>query len=68
MPSFPRRRESSKKITLRSGQQPDIEPLRGDFFINWIPACAGMTVAIESLCAFTSTAIWQAKQILVPSI
>jgi len=42
-PSFPRRRESSGLCTPQSGQNPDIDPLRGDFFNNWISACAGMT-------------------------
>jgi Tfp pilus assembly protein PilF len=37
------RRESSEIYDPRSGQNPDIEPLRGNFLINWIPACAGMT-------------------------
>jgi hypothetical protein len=35
------RRESSKNKCPRSGQNFDIDPLRGDFSINWIPACAG---------------------------
>ena len=41
--SFPRRRESSKINSPRSGQNLDIGPLRGDCSTNWIPACAGMT-------------------------
>jgi hypothetical protein len=39
-PSFPRRRESSKKNNPRSGQSLGIDPLCGDFSINWIPAAA----------------------------
>jgi len=31
------------KSRLWGGQILDIDPLRGDFLINWIPACAGMT-------------------------
>jgi hypothetical protein len=42
-PSFPRKRESSKTNSPRSGQSFDIGPLRRDFLINWIPAYAGMT-------------------------
>jgi len=41
--SFPRRRESSKTNTPRSGQNLNVVPLCGDYLINWIPACAGMT-------------------------
>ena len=41
--SFPRRRESSNRYNPRSRQNLDVDPLRGDFSINWIPACAGMT-------------------------
>ncbi len=41
--SFPRRRESSKINSPRSGQNLDIDPLRGDSSIDWIPTCAGMT-------------------------
>ncbi len=36
-------RPSSKINSQRSGQCLDIDPLRGDSSINWIPACAGMT-------------------------
>jgi len=42
VPSSPRRRGSSKKITPRSGQR-FIDLLRRCFLINWIPAFAGMT-------------------------
>jgi hypothetical protein len=42
-PSFPRRRESSKKNSARSGQSPEVDLLRRSFSMNWIPACAGMT-------------------------
>ncbi len=42
-PSFPRRREYSKKNNPRSGQRHNIDLLRGDYSIIWIPACAGMT-------------------------
>jgi hypothetical protein len=41
--SFPRRRESSKSTTPRSGQNLVVVPLRGNYLINWIPAFAGMT-------------------------
>ena len=37
------RRESSEINTPRSGQNLDVDPLCGNFSINWIPACAGMT-------------------------
>ena len=42
--SFPRRRESSELNISRSGQHLGFVPLRGDYSINWIPACAGMTL------------------------
>ena len=42
-PPSPRRREPSEIYTPQSGQNFDIDPLRGDFLNNWIPACAGMT-------------------------
>jgi hypothetical protein len=41
--SFPRRRESSNNNSPRSGQNLIVVPLRGNFSIDWIPACAGMT-------------------------
>jgi hypothetical protein len=38
-------RHPVKEHIPRSGQNYfGIDPLRGDFSINWIPACAGMTV------------------------
>ena len=40
-----RRPESSNNKRLRSRQK-TVVPLRGDFLINWIPACAGMTVTL----------------------
>ncbi len=40
--SFRRRSESSQSKIQRSGQNP-VEPLRGSFSNNWIPAYAGMT-------------------------
>ena len=42
-PSFPRKRESSHKNRLRSGQHFGIGPLHGDFLINWIPTFARTT-------------------------
>jgi hypothetical protein len=42
-PSFPRRRESSKKNNPRSGQSPEVDLLCRGFSMNWIPAFAGMT-------------------------
>jgi hypothetical protein len=33
----------------RSGQNFDVETLRGSFLNNWIPACAGMTVLMDYL-------------------
>jgi hypothetical protein len=42
-PSFPRRRESSKKNSPRSGQSTKVDLLRRRFSMNWIPAFAGMT-------------------------
>jgi hypothetical protein len=42
-PSFPRRRESSKKNSPRSGQGTKVDMLRRRFSMNWIPAFAGMT-------------------------
>ena len=42
-PSFPRRRESSKKNNPRSGQSPEVDLLRRCFSMSWMPACAGMT-------------------------
>jgi len=47
--SFPRRRESREINTPRSGQNLNVDPLRGSFSINWIPACAGMTVQMGYL-------------------
>ncbi len=41
--SFPRKRESSSNDIPRSGQYLGFVPLRGDYSIEWIPACAGMT-------------------------
>ena len=38
-----RRPESCKNTRLRSRQK-TVVLLCGDIFINWIPACAGMTV------------------------
>jgi hypothetical protein len=32
-----------QKNIPRSGQNLGVDPLRGDYLINWIPACAGMT-------------------------
>jgi hypothetical protein len=40
---IPRRRESSKKNSPRSGQSTKVDLLRRHFSINWIPAFAGMT-------------------------
>jgi hypothetical protein len=37
-------RNPANTISPRSGQDKGIVPLRGKFFNNWIPACAGMTV------------------------
>ena len=42
-PSFPRRRESSKTMSPRSGQCQSVVLLREACPIDWIPACAGMT-------------------------
>ena len=41
--SFPRRRESSKSMNPRSGQNQVDVPLCGNYPIVWIPAFAGMT-------------------------
>ena len=41
--SFPRRRESSKTMSLRSRQCKSIASLCEGYPIDWIPACAGMT-------------------------
>jgi len=43
MPRHSRAGGNPVKNTPRSGQNLDANPLRGDFLINWIPACAGMT-------------------------
>jgi len=56
-PSFPRKRESSEINTRRSGQNLDVDPLRGNFSIIWIPACAGMTDLMDNLGLFKKTAI-----------
>ncbi len=40
--SFRRRPESSDSNVPRSGQN-QVVPLRGDYWFDWIPACAGMT-------------------------
>jgi hypothetical protein len=40
---IPRRRESSRTNTPRSGQKSNVGSLLENLLINWIPACAGMT-------------------------
>jgi hypothetical protein len=57
-PSFPRRRESSKKNSPRSGQRTKVDPLRRRFSMNWIPAFTGMT-AFFSNGKSRLKAIWQ---------
>jgi hypothetical protein len=42
-PSFPRRRESSRKNIPRSGHNLGVDLLRRILLSDWIPACAGMT-------------------------
>ena len=49
LPSFPRRRESSETNIPRSEQNFDAAPLCGNYLKNWIPAYAGMTVALVLL-------------------
>jgi hypothetical protein len=38
-----------RKNTPRSEQNHDVDPLRGNFIMIWIPACAGMTLLMDYL-------------------
>jgi len=54
--SFPRRRESSQTNVPRSGQNL-VDPLRGDFYYFWIPACAGRTATKVGRSMFVATLV-----------